>query len=134
MEMKGEIESVEEKQANDGSTFRVATINKVRYSIWDPEIVVEVGNYVKGKYTQKGKYKNIQSLEPLPGISSCCSSILSSKPTILGKEELKQIMGDTLVEVSEIYEKLPLNADFKEKMDWSKITLSLFIAKTKVRQ
>jgi len=46
-------------------------------------------------------------------------------------EDLTQLLGDILVQTNEMWRTLELDHEFKEKLDWSKIALSLFIAKTR---
>jgi hypothetical protein len=46
-------------------------------------------------------------------------------------EDLTQLMGDVLIQANEMWRTLELDKEFKQNIDWTKVALSLFIAKAR---
>lgn len=48
---------------------------------------------------------------------------------VMEKPNLQQMMGDALFQAQEIYDSALLSEEFRQKLEWSKVALSLFIQK-----
>ena len=57
--------------------------------------------------------------------------ISGDAPKAYDTTKTDQLMADCLIKTETIYRAEALGDDFKEKLDWTKIALSLFIAETK---
>lgn len=63
--MKGTLQTIEEKQKRDGSSFYQLGINGASYSLFDEKLLqgIQEGDAVNFTYFKNGKYSNIKSLE-----------------------------------------------------------------------
>jgi len=120
--MLGKIEKIEDTSSD---RFKQVTINGKKYGIESKLLNdFKVGDQVEHNIEPKGKFKNIIEIKP---------HIVSLEERIITKVSPVQVMGDTLNEVSGMYQKLPLDLEMKKSIDWTKIVISLFIAKTNGR-
>ena len=64
--MKGRIEGIEEKQAKNGRTYLLLSIDGQNYSLWDGKLfeTVREGDLVEYKWKQSGDYRNITEIAP----------------------------------------------------------------------
>ena len=134
LEFSGTLESIETKSSANGD-YRVFTISGQKYGVWEPTLGkdLKLNENVEGTFTQKGKYKNLATIKKSEKQPET-KQVEIKQFTGFTRAELKGIMWDTLIEVNDMYEKLPLNESFKANLDWTKIALSLYIAKTKANK
>lgn len=65
--MKGEIERIWQNQDKKGEKYWVLVIDGERYSVWDEDLIrnLSEGDLIDFTFQEKGRFKNIVSLENL---------------------------------------------------------------------